>query len=526
MRRWRVVGVSLLFVVVGEGPSVASAAGAGLPDSALVVVMSRFFEGERAGNGFIAGDGTLVITNDHLVYEESEQGAHRLEGRVEVFSPYLGEACDARILVTDEEFDLAVLEVPWKGHPSLGIADVNAVMDARSARIVGLPAVVKRLEDWDSEGAPGEVFKTQEEELPVAFVGVRERAPQFITLSGVRQVGPGWSGSAMLLPGTSTAVGCFNTIHRTSRDERASGQQAAGPVVCRVLGLLNGSSDNSRLCRADTLLECPQDAHEACSLALRGSSSLRPGQYASALEAARAFLRLRPASGLGHKVVAYASEKLGQKDTAREYYRRAVELDANSLNNQILYAQFLAENGDPNGAQQILNRLWKAGRSRDMVAIAFVNLWGEEGEFSRCLAILAEATRINPRNAYLWQQMAACRAQAQGPAAAIEPLTRAVELYPERGPFRGTLARLLEMTGQLDEAERHFRKLLEVEPENPVVYCWLAQFLSKHRPQAVEEALSIAEKALGLPPNASLPREKIEAMVMDLRDRMSSSTPQ
>jgi regulator of sirC expression with transglutaminase-like and TPR domain len=57
------------------------------------------------------------------------------------------------------------------------------------------------------------------------------------------------------------------------------------------------------------------------------------------------------------------------------------------------------------------------------VAIALVNLLGEQRQFSRCFQILEEAVKSDPRNAYLWQQMAGCRAQAQGPAAAIEPLT-------------------------------------------------------------------------------------------------------
>ena len=154
------------------------------------------------------------------------------------------------------------------------------------------------------------------------------------------------------------------------------------------------------------------------------------------------------------------------------------------------------------------------------MATALVNLLGEQKEYSRCIEILGEATRFNPRNAYLWQQMAACRAQSQGPAAGIEPLTRAVDLYPERGPFRGSLARLLEATGNLDEAEKHLRTLLEVEPENPVVYCGLAQFLSRHRPQAIQEARNMAEKALDLPPRASLPRRVIEKLTTDIRSRI------
>ncbi len=507
-------------LIAGFMPSVQ----AELPDDAIVVVMTRCLDGQQVGNGFVVGDGTLVLTCDHLVYEASKQGDHRLEGRAAVFSPHLGQACDARILASDEELDLAVLEVPWKGHPSLILADANAVMEVPSARIVGLPGVVQNLENWNAAAGVDD-FCGQAEELPVAYVAVQQHVPLFMMLDEAGELGPGWSGSAMIAPGTSTALGCFNIIHRAP-DKPSWGLRAAGPVVSQVRRLLPGDFNIDRLRQADVRLEPAENARQACSLALAASSSLRPGRYPAALEAARAFVNLRPESAFGQTVMAYACEKLGDVDAARQVYRRAAELDPNGLSGQILHAQFLTENGDTEAARPILERLWQAGGSRDLVAIALVNLLGEQQEFSRCLEILNEASGANPRNAHLWRQMAGCRMQTDGPDAAIEPAAKAVELYPERGPFRGVLAHLLEMTGRLDEAETHFRRLLDVEPENPVVYCWLARFLLKHRPEAVEEGLKIAEKALDLPPHPSLPRETIEALVGDLRDRVTASTPQ
>lgn len=498
------------------------AAGAQPPESALVVVVSRYFDGQRAGNGFVIGDGTLVVTCDHLVFEQSQQGGHRLQGRVSVFSPYLGQACDARILASDERLDLAVLEVPWKGHPALTLADANAVLDAPSARIVGLPSVVQGLDDPNSTN-PAPRFDAQWQDSPVDSVSVRRRVPQAITLSEAGEVGPGWSGSAIVIPGTAQVLGCFNAIERSSTNRDHASLRASGPVTCRVRALLDGDLGSGRLLPADRFLPQPQDAAEVCSLALIVATLQRPDRYAAAFEAAQTLVQLRTESAFAHKSVAYAADKLGRTDTAREAYRHAVELDPNGLDGQILYAQFLMEHGDPNTVRAILEPLWEAGISRDLVAIALVNLWGAQQQFARCLDILGAATKGNPRNAYLWRQIAACRMQTDGPAAAIEPLARAVELYPERGPFRGLLARLLEMSGRLDEAELHFRMLLEIEPANPVVYCWLADFLSKHRPHAVAEALSLAEKALELPVHQSLPRETIEAMIARIRDQVTSS---
>ena len=78
---------------------------------------------------------------------------------------------------------------------------------------------------------------------------------------------------------------------------------------------------------------------------------------------------------------------------------------------------------------------------------------------------------------------------------------------------------MLETTGDLNGAEKHFRALLDVEPENPVVHFWLAEFLARHRPDATIEAFMRARKALDLPPRASLPREKIEQLIAELQAR-------
>ena len=513
--------VTILAVVLA-GPAFCPSAATpahGLPESALVIVVGNTYAGVVADNGFAVGDGTLVVTCDHAVFEKSRSGRHRAPMLVSVFSPWLGEACGARVLMSDEERDLAVLEVPWPGHPALSLADANAIAAAQSARVASYYSVIRRIEDWDSPGSDTEVFQVDEERLPVAFVGVRKQEPQFVVLDGVGRLGPGWSGAPFLVPDTDTVIGCFAAISGTGRGSRTLRKEAKGAAVHHVVRALADRVAPGRLCRAPEPLESPRDAHEACSLALRALSSVRPGRYAAAVEPAQAFLKLRPNRPFGYRVLAKAHEELGHKGAARESYQRALELEPNSLDIQLYYAQFLGETGEPNEARRLLEPLWESDRSRAPVAIALVSLFGAQKDFSRCLEILEEAIKIHPRNAYLWQQIAACRMQLQGPSAAIEPTTRLVELLPERGPARGSLARLLEMTGAFDEAEKHFRKLPEIEPENPVVYFWLADFLSRHRPQAEEEALKIAEKALSLPAGAGLPRERIEEVIQRIRAR-------
>lgn len=89
------------------------------PENTLVLVTSSTYLGKKAGNGFVIGDGTLVVTAYHIVFEESEQGQHTMGGLVRVLSPYLGQGREAYIIAADRDLDLAVLKVNWQGHPAL-----------------------------------------------------------------------------------------------------------------------------------------------------------------------------------------------------------------------------------------------------------------------------------------------------------------------------------------------------------------------------------------------------------------------
>jgi tetratricopeptide (TPR) repeat protein len=519
------MSVVLFLVASAFGASGASAAGVA-PEAALVVVTSRSFGAAGAGNGFVVGDGTLVVTCDHIVTERSRLGAHRMEVFVGVFSPYLGEACDARIVARDEALDLAVVEVPWRGHPALCLADANGVLAARRARVIGLYGAVHRLGDWDARPPEAETFQADAEERPVAFIGVRKAQPRLVALDGIGQLGHGWSGAPMLLPGTSVAIGCFASIGKAQVRPNVVRDEGHGAAVSQVPALV-GEALRTRLVGGGPIYrKSPEDAREICELALRAHDAVQREQYALALESARAFAQRRPDSAFAHTMLAYASEHMGQVEAAREQYLRARQLDPNNLHTQLLTAQFLGAYGEPNAALEILEPLWRSGRAHDLTGIALVNLFSARKEWAHCLETIEEAIKSNPQNAYLRQQMGVCRMQLQDPQAALEPLTRAVELFPERWPFRGSLAQLLEKTGALDEAEKHFRKLLEVEPENPVVYYWLAEFLGKHRPALRDEAVRMVEKALTLPPRKDLPREEIEKLVDRIRAAAPSAVPE
>ena len=482
--------------------------------NALVMVNMRSVMGRRAGNGFVTGDGTLVVTAHHLVFEESKQGRHEMAGLVSVISPYLGDGCEAKIIAANDKLDLAILKIPWKGHPALRLADESGLLSIERVVVIGMPGTIRGIGKVSDEFLP-ENFDMQRENLAVDSVVIsRQQIPWFISLSEIGQLGHGWSGSPMLLPDSTVVAGCFTELRRSKQGDMER-LLAIGTAVTQVIHLLEQSCWEKSLVPSDSVLSRPKDGIDAFILFAQAYNRLMNDKYESASDSIEKFIGLRPESSFGYALAADNAEKNKKFDLAEQYYQKALKLNPEGTALKILYAQFLSGH-QPDRALELCQDIWKYDKFKSYIALSMFNILSERGEQQRCAELLSEAVKVNPENAYLWFYLGGCHFYLGKQDDAIANITKAVELLPERGPFRGQLARLLENVGKLDEAEKHFRELLNIEPDNPVVHFWLADFLAKHRPHAKDEALQKAQTALELPPKKNLPKQKIEQLIQEL----------
>lgn len=488
---------------------------------AVVLVFSRNYQGVGLGNGFAVGDGSLIVTAHHIVFEGSPAGDHLMLQPVTVLSPHLGGAYHAEVIAAHEDLDLAVLEVPWKGHPSLELASDQEIIMAERLKTIRLAYAEEAVFEDPNRPLPGDAFES--DTIAVDTVAVRNRVPRFIQLVRAGRLKHGWSGAPMVLPDSGKVVACFTKLSRTMGQASKARQRprAQGPAVSQLKPLLG--TDCHATLQARTPFPAstrPADAMLAYQAACKASAQQKPGSYSRVLEPAQAFIKLRPDSPMGYEYMAFALERLDRKDEAKVFYRQALEREPVSTALQLYYSQFISGMEQADQALEILQDLKGSSGLEDCVCIGMVNILGEQGDFERCVELLDERLQANPRNAILWQQKAGCLAQSRGldieVAACFE---KVVALRPEVGPLRGNLARLLKQIGELDRAEFHYRELLHIEPNNPVVYLWLAKFLAQHRPTAKPEALTYAEKALRLPVN---PRGPSQQQIQDLIDSLKS----
>ena len=518
MNRLRLsVIVAALLVVCCQVVLLAGAHAAVEPRDALVMVIMRSFMGRRAGNGFVIGDGTLVVTAHHLVFGESGQGRHKMAGLVSVVSPYIGDGCEARIVAAEEELDLAVLRVPLLGHPALELAEERDILSAERLVVLGVPEIARSIGSGAREPRQ-EDLDGRSENLAVDYVAVRRRIPRFISLGETGQLGEGWSGSPMLLPDSAVAAGCFTALNTTKGDQRV---RARGPAMSQIRRLLEDSDAGESLKAGDTRLPRPEDAVDAFLSFAQAYHHYLEHQHRQASERIEQLIRMRPESPFAYLMSASNAEVQRDFDLADQHFRKALALNPEAASARFFFAQSLAERR-PDEALEMLESLWEHDVFKPSAALLMFNILAERGQFQRAGELLTEALKLNPRNAYLWMSLGSGQYASDQHDDAIANIAKAVELLPERGPFRGQLARMLEKAGRLDEAEKHFRELLNIEPDNPVVHLWLAQFLAKHRPEAKDEALKEAQIALELPPRKGLPKEKIEQLIQELQFQTTS----
>jgi len=403
-------------------------------EDALVLVVSYFGLKVAFGSGALVGDGTLVVTVDSVVYNYTIPG-ERLDSFVMVFSPYLGEACDAEIICADAELDLAVLRVPWRGHPTLSLADEQAIVSAKELDVMGIEFKQSDIAALGSvtKDTIGEFLGLGCRLLPVAYVGVRNHKPRFIMLQSREEVLHwfGNRGSPMLLPSTSITAGFFSVAMLGDPTKRSKPKGAYGSVAAHVKPMVKKAGlDNCLQAHAQTLVR-PQDALDAFVLFLRAFLNMRGRHHRQGLADAKKLISLRPTNALAYRLSAQAAELRDKHDLAETFYKKAECLDPNGTNARVLHAKHLAERGEPKKALDLLDLLWKRGKSKPIVAINLDDILERRDEYERCGAALKEALAVNPRNAELWLRLGRCQYKLGKHDAACVSWGKAIELRPD-----------------------------------------------------------------------------------------------
>ena len=482
---------------------------------AVVRVITHTGDDTKSGYGAVIGDGTLVVTAYHLVNEESAIGAHHMRGMVTVISPYLGDARIGRIIADDRERDLAVLAVPWRGHPAYPLATADAILPLKTAAVVatGKPGLPE-----------GELEAAQREEIPVDSVVVRHGVISQLTLVNPVQAGEGWSGCPVVSNESGYLVGCFTSIRgekaklryagttQPSARMRRLGIAVAAPAVAQVLA----ESGQKYPAKVDSPAKRPEDAAaamEALSRAMRGRGRAAGGDLSGAINDLKGFLVHRPDSDAGSAMLAIWTE--GDPATAEAICSSAAAKYPDSPDIRAAYAQTLANQGKLDQAMAQLDLMDRKQADGGLVDCLVVQMLLGMKRANAAADRASEAIVRYPENARLYCLRGLAKLSQGMRDQGIADLQFAVSLWPDSGNFRFVLARFLEQSGRLDEAVMHLRDAVDLDPADAQYRLGLAAVLMRQSPSNRAEAVAVLEQAqkLKLSPDAS---KAVESMLATL----------
>ncbi len=496
--------------------------------SPIVLVMANDIDRRKGGYGAVIGDGSLVVTAYHIVFNLSDIGLHSMPLFPVVISPYLGDICYGRILAADRELDLAILETPWVGHPSYTLACDNELHQIEKV------ALFSRIGD-DASGKRHLWGDLQTERLPIRDLSSRHGIVSQVFLKGYGRLSDGWSGCPIITEEKHLLVGCFTTkhsvepkVHLSVWPEKSgySGKlqgAASGPAAGWMRKLIIEANVAAKLNKADMALDSPADSDIAIEH-LRKTMEYEVSQDNSMKEEAakesELFLELRPQSVVGTIKHAAHLAEIDRRHLAQEYYERAKQYDGSQVYALMAYGQFLEDDKRANEALAQYHEAEMLEPDNSHVAYAIARLITYNDIEEEPLPEIEKLIEKYPENGHLL----ALRAQIYHKQGQIEKtieITKAViKLMPDDIRYRRILCMILEQNHRQDEAETQLRDILKLAPDDANANYWLATFLSKNRPAAREEAIQLAERALHLHKvETGLEKAKIEKLLSDLKNR-------
>jgi tetratricopeptide (TPR) repeat protein len=498
-------------------------------DSAVIILTTTLGE-TRIGNGAVIGDGRLVVTTYHLVFESSEIGLHTMPGVTTVISPYLGELCNAKILIANRELDAALLEIPWRGHPSLTLLSDSGVHDVDRVRFEAYIAGA-----LSSDNSPP-YAQIQTTSLPVESILCRRGVPSQIIFDGHGELGKGWSGCPIISEKDDSLVGCFTNISGQKPTANLSflpdknlynckqKETASGPAAGLIRQLASEVDRTDSLLAKSQFTLRPNDSREATQHLLHAFQLRRADDDSlpKAMEELNHFLTLRPKAIAGRVFLASWLEDAGKQKEAEEIFKQALAGDPNNVHSRIAYGQFLASSGRTDEALSEFQQAKDCSPDDSLADCMLAQVTAATDNIETSLAKINDAIQKHPENSRLFAIRGLAYMRNRKPDAAIESMKKAITFWPENQTFRRVLAATLENTGKLDEAELHLRDLIILSPDDPGANFLLAKFLGAHRPSLRAEAIELANRALSVSGQTEAEKRKIKELVRSLREKSES----
>lgn len=210
-------------IVVGGFSGAADIMAAPLPDTiekvkASIVAVGTVQQTRRPpasflGTGFIVGDGSLVMTNEHVVAKSLDTANREAWA---VFVGTEGQVRRAKKIAKDVKHDLALLKISGEPLPALSFGDSERVREGELYAFTGFPiGPVLGLHPVTHEGivsaiTPIAIPLPASKELNALIIDRLRHPFDVFQLDAIAY--PGNSGSPLYIPSTGKVIGIVNAV--------------------------------------------------------------------------------------------------------------------------------------------------------------------------------------------------------------------------------------------------------------------------------------------------------------------------
>ena len=436
--------------------------------------------------GFAVGDGQYIVTAAHCV-DDFDTACDSLFYPL-VISPYYGDIVPAEIVAIDHDKDIAILKPSWDLHPALQLDTADRWK--QSARLV-MASYPPRSETYGGDGTLS--YAVMKESAPL--ISSTGSANHRLQVGPARYPGPGWSGSAFIVPETGTVAGLLSCKQIHPHRYFFTQRRLLGPDANDIRQLfevnaLSYAADDvpvfaekhdARFRHILHFLEAMTAGDTSCQDVVRELCADLPESFVLHLAAGlilpdpndgagygRRAVELAPDSSFAHAVYGMLlSRERHQMHHAAVQFRHAAALDPDNLFAQLGYLRMTIDS-DPNAASVL---------GQDLIA-----RWPQEAAFQ------FEYSRLL-RNLGKYQDE-------------LPVIQAAVALSASEGVpylYQRHLADSLAVNGHNDAAEQAYETLLEMHQCSRCRDAYAAFLEKTDRPERAAEVRNGTERRCGSP---------------------------
>ena len=465
---------------------------------------------------FAIGDGSLLLTAAHCVDDFDEQQVQAVSREIVVISPYYGDIFGFKVIAIDKNADVAILKADWKGHPALELAKDEELAEARKLLAAGYPPpFIMNSKDEEIEiEIPFKLSRTVSSEV-LPLTRLSDKGPQHaIALIGTRYIGPGWSGSAMVLPNTGKVAGVvcnLSPIRRTkslkilgipvfSKKNIMTGRNASGCSVSSIRRLIEKNDLRKAAYSSVGKYDPLEDSDEAFSTVIEYIEGYLLSDMDMAVAAGKKLIDLRPKSSRAQLFLAEAAQNCFTKDSSKKQllpviedsYKQALKLDPNCATGHATYASFLVSQKRYEEALSETSKALDIDENNQLAMVERLRLL-IRSDLPQAQELAMRLTKNHPKVAHYWYTYSSILRSLDKYDEALKAAQKAVELQPG-GLFSGELARAYEGLRQYDEAEKYYEKM---SIDCGCQHClWeYGRFLIRHRPEKLKQAQKALDAA-------------------------------